>query len=114
MSPSDESVDFIPLNIAVLTISDTRDELTDKSGKLLAERLEAAGPCLFEKRIEIDHVYKSTEVAMVAFKARSSRNTSMKSLDDPSAFRIRRDGENVPRCSVGWYVAPSLGSSTNR
>ena len=58
MSPSDESVDFIPLNIAVLTISDTRDERTDKSGKLLVDRLEAAGHCLFEKRIEIDHVYK--------------------------------------------------------
>ena len=59
-------------------------------------------------------MYRSTLVAMVAFKSRSSRNTSMKSLDDPSAFRMRREGENVPRCSVGWYVAPSLGSSTNR
>ena len=31
----DESLPFHPLNIAVLTVSDTRDEATDKSGALL-------------------------------------------------------------------------------
>ena len=29
---------FLPLSIAVLTISDTRGEAEDKSGKILAER----------------------------------------------------------------------------
>ena len=38
----DEKLTFYPLRIAVLTISDTRDEQTDKSGALLAERLTAA------------------------------------------------------------------------
>lgn len=46
-----------PLGIAVLTVSDTRDERTDKSGTLLAERLEAAGHRLVEKRIVGDDVY---------------------------------------------------------
>ena len=43
--------DFIPLSIAVLTVSDTRDETTDKSGALLAQRLTDCGHRLAEKRI---------------------------------------------------------------
>ena len=39
----DESLTFYPLRIAVLTVSDTRTEETDKSGALLAERLTGAG-----------------------------------------------------------------------
>jgi molybdenum cofactor biosynthesis protein B len=39
----DESVPFIPVRIAVLTISDTRDEKSDKSGSLLASMIEQAG-----------------------------------------------------------------------
>ena len=46
-----------PLNIAVLTISDTRTEETDKSGKLLVDRLEAIGHTLAEKRILADDIY---------------------------------------------------------
>ncbi|WP_163557188.1 molybdenum cofactor biosynthesis protein B [Halomonas sp. NO4] len=49
---------MIPLSIAVLTISDTRDESTDRSGALLAERLAAAGHRLAERRIVIDDVYR--------------------------------------------------------
>lgn len=48
---------FIPLSVAVLTVSDTRTEETDKSGKLLVERLEAAGHRLADKRIVKDDVY---------------------------------------------------------
>ena len=39
----DDSLDFHPLNIAVLTISDTRTPETDTSGGLLVERLTVAG-----------------------------------------------------------------------
>jgi molybdenum cofactor biosynthesis protein B len=39
----DESLTFYPLRIAVLTVSDTRDEQTDKSGALIAEWLQQAG-----------------------------------------------------------------------
>jgi molybdenum cofactor biosynthesis protein B len=50
--------DFKPLNIAVLTVSDTRTEDTDKSGALLTHRLESAGHRLAEKRIDPDDIYR--------------------------------------------------------
>jgi len=49
---------FIPINIAILTVSDTRTEETDTSGKLLVERLTAAGHRLAEKAIVPDDIYK--------------------------------------------------------
>ena len=52
----DESLPFHPLNIAVLTVSDTRNEATDKSGALLVERLIAAGHTLAAKAIVTDEV----------------------------------------------------------
>jgi len=52
----DQSLTFYPLNIAVLTVSDTRDETTDRSGALLAERLVTAGHRLVEKAIVTDDV----------------------------------------------------------
>ena len=49
--------EFIPLKIAVLTVSDTRGEEDDKSGALLVERLKSAGHRLAEKAIVRDDVY---------------------------------------------------------
>ena len=46
------------LNISVLVISDSRTEKTDKSGRLLVERLEAAGHKLYDKQIVPDDIYK--------------------------------------------------------
>ena len=37
-----ESIKFVPVNIAVLTVSDTRVLETDKSGDILIERIKAA------------------------------------------------------------------------
>lgn len=56
MAGIDESLTFYPLRIAVLTVSDTRDEQTDKSGALIVERLVAAGHELFGKTIVRDDV----------------------------------------------------------
>ena len=56
MAGIDESLTFHPLRIAVLTVSDTRDEETDKSGALLAERLTEAGHELAGKAIVTDDV----------------------------------------------------------
>ncbi len=53
----DASRELIALKIAVLTVSDTRTEATDKSGVLLVERLRAAGHTLAEKAIVRDDVY---------------------------------------------------------
>ena len=58
MSHASNKREFAPLDIAVLTVSDSRNEETDKSGKLLADRLQAAGHRLAEKRIVPDDVYQ--------------------------------------------------------
>ncbi len=58
MSHSPNEREFIALNIAVLTVSDSRTEQTDKSGKLLAERLSDAGHRLADKVIVPDDVYR--------------------------------------------------------
>jgi len=52
----DESLPFHPLRIAVLTVSDTRTDETDASGRLLAERLTDAGHELAGKAIVADDV----------------------------------------------------------
>ncbi|MFZ1170291.1 MAG: molybdenum cofactor biosynthesis protein B, partial [Bradyrhizobium sp.] len=56
MNSIDESKQFIPLNIAVLTISDTRSLADDKSGATLAERIVAAGHKLAAREIIVDDV----------------------------------------------------------
>ncbi|RLA18769.1 MAG: molybdenum cofactor biosynthesis protein B [Gammaproteobacteria bacterium] len=48
---------FIPLNIAILTVSDTRTEADDISGKVLVERLEKSGHHLFSRAIVRDNIY---------------------------------------------------------
>lgn len=52
----DPNLPFHPLNIAVLTVSDTRSEETDTSGALLAQRLTTAGHRLAAKAIVTDDV----------------------------------------------------------
>jgi molybdenum cofactor biosynthesis protein B len=49
--------EFLPVSIAVLTVSDSRDEQSDKSGRLLVERLQQAGHRLAEKLIVPDDIY---------------------------------------------------------
>jgi len=56
MTSIDESKNFIPLNIAVLTISDTRSAVDDKSGATLVDRLAAAGHKLAAREITTDDV----------------------------------------------------------
>ncbi len=53
---------FIALDIAVLTISDTRGEAEDKSGKLIKDELESAGHRCAEKAIVRDDKYEIREV----------------------------------------------------
>lgn len=52
----DENLTFYPLRVAVLTVSDSRTEETDKSGALLAERLTGSGHELAGKTIVTDDV----------------------------------------------------------
>ena len=52
----DESRPFVPVRIAVVTVSDTRSLEDDKSGRTLAERIEAAGHVLKAREIVTDDV----------------------------------------------------------
>nr|WP_298165977.1 molybdenum cofactor biosynthesis protein B [uncultured Pseudomonas sp.] len=49
---------FVPLNIAVLTVSDTRTRETDTSGQLFVDRLQAAGHNLAARVLLKDDLYK--------------------------------------------------------
>ena len=54
MSRIDDTRDFIPVRIAVLTVSDTRTPKDDRSGDTLVTRLEAAGHTLAARAIVQD------------------------------------------------------------
>ncbi len=57
-----ETREFIALNIAVLTVSDSREESNDKSGGLLAQQLRDSGHNLADKSIVPDDKYCIREV----------------------------------------------------
>ena len=54
MAGIDETLSFTPVRIAVLVVSDTRTLETDTSGALLADRLQAAGHELADRKIVVD------------------------------------------------------------
>ena len=56
MAGIDETKPFVPLKIAVLTVSDTRELADDKSGATLVARIEAAGHALADRAIVPDDV----------------------------------------------------------
>lgn len=58
---------FVPLNIAVLTVSDTRTLDEDTSGKYLADSLIAAGHTLIDRKLTTDDVYQIRAVVSAWF-----------------------------------------------
>ncbi len=54
MAPIDEARSFVPVNIAILTVSDTRSLETDKSGRTLQELAEADGHQVVAREIVKD------------------------------------------------------------
>jgi len=58
--PVDTSREFVAVNIAVMTVSDTRTPETDKSGDALVERLTAAGHVLAARKIVSDDIDRIT------------------------------------------------------
>ena len=56
MSRIDETRPFLSVNIAVLTVSDSRTPATDKSGDTLAERIQGAGHTLAGRAIVPDDI----------------------------------------------------------
>jgi molybdenum cofactor biosynthesis protein B len=57
----DQTRPFLPVNIALLTVSDTRSEADDRSGNTLAELADAAG-----HRIAARHIVRDEEAAIAA------------------------------------------------
>ena len=58
MSNNPNERKFKPLNIAIMTVSDTRTEANDTSGDTLVKLLTEAGHTLAEKQIVADDIYK--------------------------------------------------------
>ncbi|MBM3516938.1 MAG: molybdenum cofactor biosynthesis protein B [Alphaproteobacteria bacterium] len=56
MAGIDTTRPFVPVHIAVLTVSDTRTLAEDRSGAVLIERLEAAGHVLADRALVRDEV----------------------------------------------------------
>jgi len=69
--------ELIPLNIAVLTVSDTRTEENDTSGKYLAEALTTAGHQLVEKAIEKDDIYQLRYIVSKWIAQKNVRSSSL-------------------------------------
>lgn len=57
-----KETEFSPLNIAVLTVSDTRTRENDTSGDYLQEALESEGHQLIAREIVADNIYKMREI----------------------------------------------------
>jgi molybdenum cofactor biosynthesis protein B len=56
MAGIDEGREFVPLKIAVLTVSDTRALAEDKSGSILVDRIERAGHVVADRAVVTDDV----------------------------------------------------------
>jgi molybdopterin adenylyltransferase len=54
MTPNETTRPFLPVNIAVLVVSDSRTLETDTSGRTLAERIEGGGHRLVERKMVHD------------------------------------------------------------
>ena len=75
MKKIDESISFIPINIGLVTISDSRIEKNDKSGNILKERIEKFGHKILKKIIVPDDI-KEIKKILTEF----SKNNSIDSI----------------------------------
>ena len=118
--PIDESLSFLPVRIAVLTVSDSRTHETDTSGAILADRLTKAGHILADRAIVTDDVERivaqlhgwidDPEVDCVI----STGGTGLTGLDvTPEAFARVRDKEIEGFGELfRWLSYAKIGTST--
>ena len=118
--PIDESLPFQPVNIAILTVSDTRTLADDRSGQTLQERIEASGHKVAARKIirddaeaiagQLDAWIDDPEIDVVI----STGGTGVTGRDvTPEAFARVWDKE-IPGFGelFRWISFQSIGTST--
>lgn len=111
---------FMPVNIAVLTVSDSRTIATDASGNVLAERIAAAGHHLVERKLVADEI-DAIVTALRAWAAEpgvdvviTTGGTGVTGRDTtPEAVRVVGDKE-IPGFGelFRWLSYARIGTST--
>ncbi len=112
---------FKPINIAVLTVSDTRTAANDTSGDILAERVKAAGHKLAARAIvrddagvlaaQIDQWIDDPAIDAVV----STGGTGLTGRDvTPEALAMIADARDIPGFGelFRWLSFKSIGTST--
>ncbi|GMN01320.1 molybdenum cofactor biosynthesis protein B [Erythrobacter sp. MTPC3] len=117
----DESRSFTPINIAVLTVSDTRTAEDDTSGDILADRIEAAGHTLAQRMIIKDDAkllaaQLETWIDDPAVDAVvSTGGTGLTGRDvTPEALSMIKGGREIPGFGelFRWLSFKTIGTST--
>ena len=117
----DESKTFTPINIAVLTVSDTRTHETDTSGDILVDRLKGAGHNLARRAIVKDDAGLLRErieqwIDDPAIDAIiSTGGTGLTGRDvTPEALARVEDGRDIPGFGelFRWLSFQTIGTST--
>ncbi len=120
MAPSDPARSFVPVNIAILTVSDTRTLETDKSGRTLQELAEADGHKVVAREIVEDSAEAIT-AKLRAFIAApevdvviSTGGTGVTGRDvTPEAFKAVMEKEIEGFGELfRWISYQTIGSST--
>ncbi|EAQ30343.1 molybdopterin biosynthesis protein [Erythrobacter sp. NAP1] len=117
----DETLPFTPINIAVLTVSDTRTRDNDTSGDILAARIEAAGHTIAERAIikddaillvdEIESWIDNPNIDTII----STGGTGLTGRDvTPEALSRIDGGRDIPGFGelFRWISYKSIGTST--
>jgi molybdenum cofactor biosynthesis protein B len=116
----DESREFRPINIALLTVSDTRGPDEDTSGDLLAERIRGAGHTLIDRSIvkdDVETIYRKL-VSWVDDPAVdavvSTGGTGLTGRDVTPEALCRLKGKGIPGFGelFRWVSYQTIGTST--
>lgn len=116
----DKSTPFTPVNIAILTVSDTRSFDEDRSGDLLVSRISDEGHNLVERKIVTDDFFEITEIVKKWVKNDSvdvviaSGGTGLTGRDGtPEAFRSIFEKEIEGFGEIFRYLSfKKIGTST--
>ncbi len=117
----DEAKQFTPINIAILTVSDTRTEANDTSGDILAARVQGAGHTLQARMIikddaallanQIDAWIDDPQIDAIV----TTGGTGLTGRDvTPEALSRIADGRDIPGFGelFRWLSFQTIGTST--